>query len=386
MHALDDAHEQSKSMDRTAGAIADIYHAAAGSQPWSRALNGIARELGLLGCQFVGFSAADGAVLFSHADDEAPSEAELEYIRTYHALDPRLPLLRDRAPGQWLYDEDVFPADIADTNLYYKELLLPYGGRHSASAKLFVQDGEAMLIGFMSRLGDKGFTEERRAFLETIAFHLCHAAAIYHKTRRLSAVSFAGAEVLQRMARPAVLLGTDRSVTFMNEMARQYMAKTGALLLASDCLTAFDKASDRKLAQAFRGIVHDIGNGGVPMRRVMRLAGPRSDFATAISLTTFVPSESMYAFGATAQVLLIVHARASPTAPDMLLWEAAFNLTPSQSRVAFELFLGRSVVEAAQALRMAPSTVKSHLKELFGKTGTNRQSQLLIALASLQAV
>ena len=365
--------------------IADIYHAAAGTKPWSFALARITQKLDLMGCQFVGFSTGDGAVLFSHAQDGAPSEAELEYIRTYHVLDPRLPLLHDRTAGDWLYDQDVFDADIAVTNSYYRELLIPYGGRYSASAKLFVQDGEAMLIGFMSRLGDVGFSEERREFLKPIAFHLCQAASIYHKTRKLATAAFAGTELLHRMPRPALLLGTDRQLTFMNEKAKEYLTQNRALFFARDRVAALDKAVDSELAAAFRGIAEDISNGDALERRIVRLPGRQGGIGAALSLTAFVPSKSMYAFGTRDQILLIVHERAAQSAPDMMLWEAAFNLTPSQSRVALEIFLGHDIKEAAESLKIARTTVKSHLKELYWKTETSRQSQLILALANLQA-
>ena len=91
---------------------------------------------------------------------------------------------------------------------------------------------------------------------------------------------------------------------------------------------------NKNLEHAFQGLVRDIDKGGVPQRRVVRQGDRCNDFATALRLTAFVPSESMHAFGLQSQVLLLVHAHAVQSTPDMLLWEAAFNLTPSQSRVA----------------------------------------------------
>ena len=276
-------------------------------------------------------------------------------------------------------------ADIVVSNAYYRDLLLPYGGRYSASAKLFVQDGEAMLIGFMSRLGDLGFTPERRAVLQVIAFHLCQAAAIYHQTRKLSSAAFAGTALLQRMPRPAMLLGLERELTFMNNQAKDYLAEGKTLLFASDRLRTFDKATDGTVAAAFYKIAQDIRAQSAAGRQIVRLPSRTEGPGAALSLTAFVPSKSMYAFGTRAQVLLVVHERAVHSAPDMMLWEAAFNFTPSQSRVACQLFQGKSMLEAAAALKIAPSTVKSHLKDIYWKTATTRQSQLVLTLAALQS-
>ena len=189
------------------------------------------------------------------------------------------------------------------------------------------------------------------------------------------------------MPRPALLLGLDRGVSFMNRHAQDYLANHGALLLSRDHLNAYDRDVDAQLARAFDDIRDELQlAGGPPRRHVIRVASGNGAAGAPLSLTAFVPSDSMYAFGTQPQVLLLVHGPSAPTTPDLLLWEAAYNLTPSQSRVALEMLRGRSVKEAAVSQGIAPSTVKSHLQELFAKTGTTRQSQLVLALAGLQVV
>jgi len=194
-------------------------------------------------CQFGGFATSGGAVLFSVENHGAPIKAGLDYIRPYHTVGPRLPLLHERAAGDWLYDEDVFDADIVVTNAYYRDLLRPYGGRYSTGAKLFVPDGAAMRIGFMSDLGDLGITPQRRAVLQVIAFHLCQATAICRQTRKRSSAAFDGTGLLQHMPQPAVLPGLEREPTFMNRQAQEYLAQGKSLLFASD-RRAFDKAAE----------------------------------------------------------------------------------------------------------------------------------------------
>ena len=365
--------------------IADIYHAAAGTKTWVAALTKITQALGLVSCQIVGFSTPQGAALFSHASAESPSEAELEYVRTYHRVDPRFPLVLAGQDGEWLYDEDVFSADRSLTDPYYRDLLIPYGYRHSATTKLYDRDGELIVIGFLSLLGDDGFTAGRRQILEAIAFHLCEAAAIYQKTRKLSASAFMGSELLQRIPRPAMLLGVDRSMTFMNDKAKQYVAERGSLFMVRDRLTALDKKTDERLTTAFSQIDEEVLKGGLPRRRVARLGTRDGSPYAAFSLIPFVPSLSMYAFGLQLQVLLIVHEHSIKAEPDVMLWEAAYELTPSQSRVALELFRGTTLPSIAKTLKIAQTTVKSHLKDLYKKTGTSRQAELVSALASLQS-
>jgi len=117
----------------------------------------------------------------------------------------------------------------------------------------------------------------------------------------------------------------------------------------------------------------------------VRLPSRNEGPGAALSLTAFVPSKTLYAFGTRAQVLLVIYERGVQSAPDIVLWEAALNLTPSQSRVACQLFRSMTMQEAAAALQIAPSTEKSHLKDIYWKTATTCQSQLVLALAALQS-
>lgn len=364
--------------------IAHIYQAANGAQPWGDVLTRITDDLKLLGSQMVGVSSGSGAILFSHASAGVPVEAELEYVRTYHAVDPRIPLLAGLPLGDWLYDEDVFDASTAAASPYYRDLLVPFGGRHTASAKLLERNGEQVLIGFLARANCAGFSDSNRSYLGQIALHLCEAAALYQNSRALAASASVGAALLDRMPRPSWLMATDRTITSMNLAARRYLESGTSLFLLRDQLAALNTKTDLSLRQAFEAMACALARTGTAPRQTLRLFEPDGTRAAALSLTAFVPRSSMYAFGPTPQVLVVAHEMARKNAPDVLLWEAAFDLTPAQSRVAREVFNGHTVGETAQSLHIADTTVKSHLRELFAKTGTRRQSQLVLALAALQ--
>ena len=69
--------------------------------------------------------------------------------------------------------------------------------------------------------------------------------------------------------------------------------------------------------------------------------------------------------------------------PDMEITDLAepvcrvFGLTPVETQLACTLARGRTLQEAAEALRIKDETARSYLKRIFGKTGVNRQSDLI---------
>lgn len=58
----------------------------------------------------------------------------------------------------------------------------------------------------------------------------------------------------------------------------------------------------------------------------------------------------------------------------------SFGLTKAEFRVCFELAQGRSFRGLCDELNLAPSTVRAHLRGIFGKTGTSNLIELLFLL------
>ena len=59
------------------------------------------------------------------------------------------------------------------------------------------------------------------------------------------------------------------------------------------------------------------------------------------------------------------------------------RLTPAEARLAQALFEGASLQEAATRFAVSPNTLRAQLSSIFGKTQTNRQSELVALLARL---
>lgn len=56
---------------------------------------------------------------------------------------------------------------------------------------------------------------------------------------------------------------------------------------------------------------------------------------------------------------------------------ALFDLSPAEMRTLERLIAGDTLAEAAEALGVALTTVRTHLAHIFDKTGTSRQAELI---------
>ncbi len=71
-------------------------------------------------------------------------------------------------------------------------------------------------------------------------------------------------------------------------------------------------------------------------------------------------------------------------APIPLSWMMdAYCLTPAEAQVAIAIASGASVAEIALRLRISSSTVRTHLRHAFDKTGTRRQAHLCRLVCTL---
>ena len=54
-----------------------------------------------------------------------------------------------------------------------------------------------------------------------------------------------------------------------------------------------------------------------------------------------------------------------------------YGLTPAETRILVFLAQGMSLPEAAATLGVGEATVKTHMHNVFAKTGTNRQAEVV---------
>src|SRR5262245_30882922 len=64
------------------------------------------------------------------------------------------------------------------------------------------------------------------------------------------------------------------------------------------------------------------------------------------------------------------------------LLRSHFDLTPAEARLALHLVAGETLRSADVKLSISDETARSHLNNTYGKTGTRRQAELVIAIVT----
>ncbi|WP_458791229.1 response regulator [Yoonia sp. MH D7] len=197
----------------------------------------------------------------------------------------------------------------------------------------------------------------------------------------LAGLSGCGAEAaLDLITLGIVLLDGHGKPVYMN-FAAQEMAAAGFVHAETTRLRSPDPLSERALIDAVSQCLKAARSGQENNVGVML---HRAQDANTLSMLACTLAQS---YGNDQpdrpHVALFLSAADSRTRVSEALLIDLFDLTPTEARVAGSLARGNRAADVAKEMQVSQTTMSFHLRNLFQKTGTNRQADLIaLILAS----
>ncbi len=356
--------------------IGDIYDAAIDPKLWNPALASI--------CAYVGGSSAvllwhDSALERSealHLYNVDPHYLQL-YFEKYLPLNPMFPAATFVDEGAVVADEDIMPRAELNKTRFYKEWIKPQGTLGALSVNLEKGRVRTSMINVRMTVPLK---DEMRRRLGLLVPHLQRAVTIGRLFEQSRTTGQALTETLDHVEAAVILVDARAEIVFANDLALKMLDEGSLVKTARNVLRAVDPAANRTLENVIRSAEKgDASVGargmGIPLTRKSR----EPWFAHVLPLRS-----GRRARAANAAVAAIFIRRTSPNALSPLEGLAKlYKLSAGEVR-AFDALLKASGVKAiAESLGLSQATVKTHLHNLFLKTGTKRQSDLVKLVAGL---
>ena len=178
---------------------------------------------------------------------------------------------------------------------------------------------------------------------------------------------------------PVAMLRVDRKgyVHFKNLAAEELLADEGGVVLRRDGTLAastsgatehlrrtISKAADRACAQSAAG-AHCLvprGTGRLPLICVLYRVGGNPDEPNGHGDPT---------------VAIAIKDPQASVSDGIEAFQAAFGLTKAEARLIGLLLEGRGLFEAAGHLGITKNTVRTHMRNIYGKVGMHRQTDLI---------
>jgi DNA-binding CsgD family transcriptional regulator/PAS domain-containing protein len=355
-----------------------IYDAATEQDLWRAVLTEIADLTGSQGGALFGQSIRATTVYFDY-NGRLSEECHRAY-QERHFDNPLNNGMASQPIGRIVLSDEVIPLSAFRSTPFFEEVFRPQGLAHSAMARL-AGTGDFHAAFNICRSPRQGPIEgEGRRILAALVPHLCRSMQIGLRLDAHKAFQRAEHDALDRLSVGVILLDRRARLVYANAAARALDAKAGPLNLRGGAVSV---PHARRLAEVIR-----LALNGAPMG-AMSLPRP-GDGRLLTVLVSSVRGRDVGRFAdmrlADAAVLMFIIDPANrPGLPPALLADA-YGLTPAEARVALAMASGLSIPEAAHRLNVSPNTVKTHLRKVFGKTGTSRQAELARLLATVGLV
>jgi DNA-binding CsgD family transcriptional regulator/PAS domain-containing protein len=171
------------------------------------------------------------------------------------------------------------------------------------------------------------------------------------------------------------LLSPDGNIVFANERARALLELGDGLRRVGQSVTATDFENAVRLQTAIQHLSHkgddcsSEGNG--PSLMLLRRAQMRPLVTVLARLSDFGPSDGEVA---TALFVLEPDTDTRPLAMDLC---RAYGLTVAEASLVIRLVEGLTIDGAARDMHIQPQTARAYLKQIFAKTDTHRQADLV---------
>lgn len=308
---------------------------------------------------------------FDHVDIETQARATRRQVELQRE-DPRIAYSL-KYPNKPFRCTDVMPAADFHATRIYREVLHPSGIEYS----LMVQYSDVTEIftglAFLRRPNQPPFSDQETDVLGALVPHLRRALAIQKRVYLLESQAQAGYQVLDTLPVGVIIMNPQGRVDYANAAARDVFALNDGIELADEKLI-YSRCRDQDAVAAALLTVGDIGG-----HQAVRLERPSGMSAFQLLVTRLSASGASTLPNLLAQprLALFISNPDEPLETSAQLLQRLFGLTPTEGRVLERIVAGRSPEEVAADLGVGLTTVRSHLKALFAKTGANKQSDLI---------
>jgi DNA-binding CsgD family transcriptional regulator/PAS domain-containing protein len=367
--------------DRVLKLVEMIYDAAVDPGTWTPALQELIALTGGIGADLAAFNVQTSVAKVHVGVGIMNADFQSEYEPVVR-IDPflmkaqQLGLFRAGAIG---IGEHIVPFRELERTDFYND----FGRRHDyVGGAVAIIDanksgGAALGIG---RAPDRLFGPDQVMLLRTLLPHLQRAwqltVRLAESARRQS--SLAG--VLNHLSLGVLLVTNGGTVVFANDAAQALLSRRDGLVLDRGTLRGARSQDTSALNALIAGALATASSAGLDAGGVILLDRPSGHRPLRVIVSPLPPNEKLPT--ADPQAILFVTDPEDAPEPDQTILQRAYGLSPAETEIAALLMQDRSVTEIGEWLGISVNTVRFHLKQIFAKTGTARQSALVRLLST----
>lgn len=218
-------------------------------------------------------------------------------------------------------------------------------------------------------------TEELRVF-QRLFPHFKRSLQIRNRLERATVERRALADTADHITRALFTLAADGRVLWANRMAQELCRQADGLAVCAGRLTVALPAEHRRLQQLIHQTVQTGNGAGLSSGGGLLASRPSGKRPYVMLIGALRAGPRLHDDREPAAVAFVSDPERHPEIPlDRLM--TLYGLTRAEAQLARELTAGHDLQHIAAATHRTMNTVRTQLKQVFQKTGTNRQAQLV---------
>lgn len=250
-------------------------------------------------------------------------------------------------------------------------------------AGVVIADGPILsVISVLRAERAKPFGPEEHQLLRAVMGHLKRVLEIRRKVEGQQLLQAASNHALDQLPTGVILVDASARVIFANASAERTLKAREGLSVEAGRLCALLASETTALRRLIHAAVRTSTGEGLHPGGALNVS--RAQFDRPLNLlVTPVPAGASHPHVGHAAAAILISNPDQSQSPDPVVLRTLFQLTDAECRLALAICSGLSLAEAAKSLRIGRETAKSHLKQVFAKTATSRQSELVAVVGRL---
>ncbi|HKD21218.1 MAG TPA: helix-turn-helix transcriptional regulator [Rhizomicrobium sp.] len=350
-----------------AGLIGDVYESALHPDLWSRLATRVAGAFDSPSCVLVARSASRDQVQLACRTENFTAELSAAYEDYYYGVDFRAHRIPELGLSEVFLGEELMPEKDFEKSEFYRDYSKRLGYFYGVGSVF--PDGAAIATFAIHRpRSGRAFDEQDRLRVKSVLPHISRALKVRRHLSLADVEQHIVSETLERAKLAALVVGHGGITIYANGQAETLLRQSDGLRKVGGKLLATSPAVSERLSVLIDGAEVRAAGGALLIPRMGRLP-------LTVLVVPFRPRDGAIFSTKPSAILFVSDPELSTPGADIL--QSLFGLTSTEAAVANALAGGRSIAEIAKIFRVSQNTVRTHIRSIFGKTGTNRQPELV---------
>jgi DNA-binding CsgD family transcriptional regulator len=361
-------------------AIGLIYDAALAPRLWPVALENVRDFIGGFAANFFwrDVSKQNAGTFYSVGIEKPYLES---YFEKYAKINPLYPSAAFLEAGRIFEGDDIVPWLEMEQTRFYKEWLQPQGITCSLAVNLEKSVNTVAAFAVLRREEHGPVDGDARRRMNLIVPHMIRGASIGQLIGQQALERSLLTDMLDSLTSAVFLVEASGHIVFSNQPAQKLLSDGRLVQDAAGKLVLVEAQAQVIFERAVQAANPEPGHADTNGTAiVLTTQQSRRWLAHVLPLTSGARRDAGLKHSAVAAVFLREAALNIPSPLENL--STSFNLTASETKVLLAAVEVGGVAEMAKSLGVSEQTVKTHLKRVFGKTGTKRQADLAKLMAS----